>query len=63
MRSNCKECPYKVKSEHNSRFPSYVDKMFKLGRLESKEHTCHMVGNVWDKPTEKSVCVGSRKLL
>lgn len=61
MRRNCKECPYKVKSEHNSRFPDYVKKMYDSGIIKSKEHTCHMLGNVWDKPNDKTKCIGSVK--
>jgi hypothetical protein len=59
MRKSCKECPYKVKSQHNHKFPQYVDKMFNSGLITSKKHTCHMIGNVWDKPAEKTVCIGS----
>jgi hypothetical protein len=59
MRKSCKECPYKVKSEHNKKFPEYVDKMFNSGVTKTKKHTCHMMGNVWSEPTEKTVCIGS----
>ena len=47
MKKSCKECPYKVKSEHNQKFPDYVDKMYQVGLIKSKSHTCHMKGNVW----------------
>lgn len=59
MKKSCKECPYKVKSEHNQKFPDYVDRMLKAGVIKSNTHTCHMKGNVWQEPTEKTVCVGS----
>ena len=59
MKKSCKECPYKVKSEHNQKFPNYVDKMYQVGIIKSKTHTCHMKGNVWSEPTEKTVCIGS----
>ena len=59
MKKNCKECPYKVKSEHNQKFPDYVDKMHQVGIIKSKTHTCHMKGNVWSEPTEKNICIGS----
>ena len=61
MRESCKECPYKVKSKHNQKFIEYVDKMFKSGLIKTKKHTCHMKGNVWSDPTEKTVCIGSIK--
>ena len=35
MRKSCKECPYKVKSEHNKKFPEYVDKMFNAGLIKT----------------------------
>lgn len=61
MRRSCKECPYKINTKHNSKFNSYVNKMFDSGIIQTKNHTCHMIGNVWDKPTEKTVCIGSLK--
>jgi len=61
MRKSCIECPYKVKSEHNNKFPLYVDKMFNSGLIKTKSHTCHMIGNVWNEPTEKTICIGSLK--
>lgn len=62
MRKSCKECPYKVKSEHNIKFPEYVKKMYDSGIIKSKEHTCHMLGNVWEDPTDEKVCVGSKNV-
>jgi len=59
MSKSCKECPYKVKSEHNKKFPEYVDKMYISGILKNKIHSCHMKDNVWSKPTEKNMCIGS----
>lgn len=46
-------------SEHNKKFPEYVDKMFNAGVIKTKNHTCHMIDNVWNDPTEKTVCIGS----
>jgi len=59
MRKSCKECPYKVKSQHNNNFPNYVDKMFNSGSIKNRTHTCHMIGNVWSEPKENTVCIGS----
>jgi len=56
----CKECPYVVKSSHNSKFPNYVKTMLNAGIIKTKHHTCHMKGNVWSEPTEKTVCIGSK---
>jgi hypothetical protein len=63
MRKSCKECPYKIDSHHNKKFPEYVDKMFNSGFLKTSTHTCHMIDNVWDEPNEKTVCIGSLKKL
>lgn len=56
---SCKECPYKINSRHNSKFKGYVKKMFDSGIIKSENHTCHMIGNVWDEPNKKTVCIGS----
>jgi hypothetical protein len=36
-----------------------VDKMHRSGILKNKIHSCHMKDNVWSKPTEKNMCIGS----
>lgn len=61
MTKSCKECPYSVKSKHNINFPNYVDVMYNSGNIKSRVHTCHMKGNVWSEPTQKTVCAGSLK--
>ncbi len=59
MRKSCKECPYKIDSQHNKKFPEYVEKMFNSGLIKTKKHSCHMIDNVWNEPNEKTVCIGS----
>lgn len=59
MRKSCKECPYKIDSQHNKKFPDYVDKMFNSGLLKNKTHNCHMIANVWHESNDKTVCIGS----
>lgn len=59
MRKSCKECPWKVNSNHNRNFRKSVDKMYTSGIIKSKQHTCHMISNVWDNPTPNRVCIGS----
>ena len=53
VKKQCKECPWKVKSQNNTSITTFAKK-------HNKQHNCHMVTkNLWDVK-EKCVCVGSR---
>ena len=55
VKKQCKECPWKVKSQNNTSITTFAKK-------HNKQHNCHMVTkNLWDVK-EECMCVGSRKL-
>jgi len=48
---NCKECPWKIKNQHNKKITDFSERM-------SKAHNCHMTEGVkkfWT-PDEKYIC-------
>ena len=63
MKSNracCKECPWTVKSKHNQKMISNIERLVKNGSLKTKNHRCHMIdANLWADTTENNVCIGS----
>jgi len=59
MKNNCKECPWVVKSTHNSKWKSWISNLIKVGFRKDEKHNCHMVAPVWGNITEKTMCKGS----
>jgi hypothetical protein len=55
VKKQCKECPWKVKSNNNTTITTFAKK-------HKKQHNCHMVSpkNLWDV-NEECMCAGSRK--
>jgi hypothetical protein len=65
MRKSCKECPWTKNNPHSKSWPSYVDKIEKIGKIKNKKHACHMItSDTWGYKTEineKNACIGSLK--
>jgi len=63
LRSQCSECPWKVKSQHNENFKGYAEKMTEVGQIKESKHACHMItSDVWgykNEINESNVCIGS----
>lgn len=59
-RKECKECPYKVKNDHNGKFVQRFNKLQDKGIIGGT-HTCHMISPGWSSPTNENVCIGSLK--
>lgn len=48
----CKECPYKIKSQNNTKLLEFVKKT-------DKPHSCHMKNSkLWTGITDKNICAG-----
>jgi hypothetical protein len=58
VKKQCKECPWKVKSQNNT-------SIMEFSKKHNKQHNCHMIdpskrGGLWDVK-EECMCAGSRK--
>lgn len=52
MKKMCKECPYKIKSQNNTKLLEFVKKT-------DKPHSCHMKNSkLWTGITDKNICAG-----
>ena len=59
-RKSCKECPWTVRTQHNDKMISNIERLVENGSLKTKEHRCHMIDhNLWAGTNEKNVCIGS----
>ena len=59
-RKECKECPWKINSLHNSNMISNIERFVKSGIKEDTSHKCHMIDhNIWSKPDDSNICIGS----
>lgn len=62
MKKNCKECPWKVKNNHNDNLIKTIIRWVKNGSRKNTKHVCHMVNpNIWGEVNDKNVCAGSIK--
>lgn len=53
---NCKECPWRVRNNHNDMIVGFSKRM-------DKPHNCHMVNggkNLWEI-SEKTICYGRKE--
>lgn len=59
-RNPCRECPWRVKTQHNRKMIDSIFRWFKRGSLKSVTHRCHMISSDLFAPTDScNVCVGS----
>lgn len=63
--TSCEECPWIKVSQHNQKWPNYVDKMVSSGIIKNKNHSCHMkTKDIWGLKgniNDNNICVGSLK--
>ena len=59
-RTSCKECPWTVRTQHNDKMISNIERLVENGSLKTKQHRCHMIDhNLWSAVNDDNVCIGS----
>lgn len=62
-RTVCKECPWVVRTNHNDKMISNIERLFENGSLKTKNHRCHMIDHkLWAGTDDKNICIGSLKI-
>ena len=60
-RKHCKECPWVVRTNHNDKMISNIERLVKSGSLKNKIHRCHMINrDLWAVVDSKNICIGSK---
>ena len=60
-RKPCKECPWTVNTNHNTKMINNIHRLVENGSLKSKQHRCHMIStDLWAETNDKNICIGSK---